>query len=380
LTLGGTLTGTTVQAATIGNTSAVHIGNGAALTSLTGANVSGTVSLATTSTYVTGLTASNVTTALTYTPVNRAGDTNIGGALTPNANATVNLGGTSAYWATGYFNAIQAPSITGVLQTAAQTGITLVGTLTGLTLSGTLTGTTIQAATIGNASAVHTGATYTATSSFNGPHNGTLGSAGGNTAIVSTLTATGNTTVSALTVNNSATVSGTLGLSGITTTSAVIQPNANASVNLGTNSLWWNNVYAVSFQGVSTTAQYADLAENYSSDAEYTPGTVLVFGGTAEVTQSTKPADNRVAGVVSTNPAYLMNSALTSGVSVALVGRVPCNVIGTISKGDMLVTSAIPGVATSAGGAPSMGTVIGKALQNYNSTEVGTIEIAVGRQ
>jgi hypothetical protein len=138
------------------------------------------------------------------------------------------------------------------------------------------------------------------------------------------------------------------------------------------------NFSAGTMTGTATRAQYADLAENYLPDALYAPGTVLIFGGDCEVTVSTTPLDTRVAGVVSTNPAHLMNGALTDGVAVALQGRVPCQVVGTIRKGDMLVTSDIPGVATSTA-TPQLGTIIGKALEDYNSQEVGTIEVVVGR-
>jgi hypothetical protein len=102
-----------------------------------------------------------------------------------------------------------------------------------------------------------------------------------------------------------------------------------------------------------------------------------VFGGEKEVTISTISDDRRVAGVVSTNPAHLMNGGI-DGVSVALQGRVPCRVYGLIYKGDLMVTSNIPGVARANNDA-KMGTVIGKALENYQSTEVGTIEVVVGR-
>jgi len=120
------------------------------------------------------------------------------------------------------------------------------------------------------------------------------------------------------------------------------------------------------------------LAELYSADAKYDPGTVLVFGGNNEVTVSTVSADPRVAGVVSTNPAHLMNSVLESEhkVAVALTGRVPTSVTGTIRKGDMMVTAGNGYAQASA--APAMGTVIGKALENF-SGDSGVIEIVVGR-
>jgi hypothetical protein len=159
-----------------------------------------------------------------------------------------------------------------------------------------------------------------------------------------------------------------------------ILPNANVTANIGSSTAWFSNVHAITFRGTSTTAQYADLAEVYESDSDYEPGTVLVFGTDTEVTMSTRHEDNRVAGVVTTNPAYLMNSDAT-GVAVALQGRVPCRVVGTIRRGDMMVTSTTPGVATACMPpfGPHIGTVIGKALQNYDSSEVGVIEIVVGR-
>jgi len=142
--------------------------------------------------------------------------------------------------------------------------------------------------------------------------------------------------------------------------------------NIGSSANAFNTIFAK-----ATTAQYADLAEKYESDYDYQPGTVLVFGTNTEVTISTQHKDNRVAGVVTTNPAYLMNSE-AAGVAVALQGRVPCRVIGFIQRGDMMVTSDTPGVATTCLH-PTVGTVIGKALQNYDSNQVGVIEIVVGR-
>lgn len=124
----------------------------------------------------------------------------------------------------------------------------------------------------------------------------------------------------------------------------------------------------------------ADLAEYYEGDTEYEVGTVLVFGGSHEVTISTIYSDTRVAGVVSDNAAYSMYGACPGFKNqIALQGRVPCKVVGKISKGDILVTSRIPGVAMAAIGKIEAGTSIGKALQDYNSFDVGIIEVAVGR-
>ena len=124
----------------------------------------------------------------------------------------------------------------------------------------------------------------------------------------------------------------------------------------------------------------ADLAEYYEGDKEYEVGTVLVFGGEKEVTISTKHHDTRVAGVVSNTAAFAMYDACPGHKNlVALQGRVPCRVVGKIQKGDLLVTSNIPGVAVSAGSNAAVGTVVGKALQTYDSDHIGAIEIAVGR-
>lgn len=123
----------------------------------------------------------------------------------------------------------------------------------------------------------------------------------------------------------------------------------------------------------------ADLAEFYEGDKEYETGTVLVFGGEKEVTTSNVKGDSRVAGVVSDNAAYSMYGACPGFKNqIALQGRVPCKVVGKIKKGDLLTTSGIPGVAGLAKD-PKPGTLIGKALQDYDSDHIGTIEVAVGR-
>ena len=116
----------------------------------------------------------------------------------------------------------------------------------------------------------------------------------------------------------------------------------------------------------------------YTSDSSYDVGTVVIFGGEKEITISNLGNDSRVAGVISENPAYLMN-ADSEGLPVALMGKVKCKVSGFINKGDMLSTHAQhKGVAKKAHD-PAPGTIIGKALEDYDSTEIGTINIVVGR-
>ena len=156
-------------------------------------------------------------------------------------------------------------------------------------------------------------------------------------------------------------------------TNAAVVPGANVTYNLGSSSLRWNTIF-----GQATSAQYADLAENYVADQEIEPATVVCFGGEFEVTVCNNDADRRVAGVVSTNPAHLMNSDCVGEhvVAVALQGRVPCRVVGSVHKGDMMVSAG--NGAARAEAEPKIGSVIGKALENFDG-ESGIIEVLVGR-
>jgi len=141
------------------------------------------------------------------------------------------------------------------------------------------------------------------------------------------------------------------------------------------------NFTAGVISATATNARYADLAERYTADADYEPGTVVELGGEQEVTQTTRPISVAIAGIVSTDPAYLMNADLTDGISVALIGRVPCKVIGTIHKGDILVSSLTPGHAEAHRDihSPPAGSVIGKAIESKSNDGSGVIEVLVGR-
>jgi hypothetical protein len=163
----------------------------------------------------------------------------------------------------------------------------------------------------------------------------------------------------------------------LSTTGPALIPSLVNAINLGSPEYKFNTMYATTFNGVATSAAYADVAENYLSDEEYLYGTVLEFGGEFEITIASLHSP-RIAGVVSLNPAHLMNcdcNGLT--VPVALLGKVPCKVIGKVQKGDMLI-SAGNGYAKAAI-YPQIGTVIGKALADYDSDQPGEIQIAVGR-
>jgi hypothetical protein len=151
-----------------------------------------------------------------------------------------------------------------------------------------------------------------------------------------------------------------------------IVPSANVTFNLGSLTNWYDTFY-----GLATQAQYADLAEKYLADVEYLPGTVVVFGGDQEITTSQTFADVRVAGVISSSPAYLMNAA-AEGLPVALRGRVPVQVLGAVSKGDLLVTSTQAGFAQSVGQNNSYGAaVFAKSLVTDGSNGSKIIEAVI---
>ena len=158
------------------------------------------------------------------------------------------------------------------------------------------------------------------------------------------------------------------------------EPALDDTYIIGSATKRYNTIYSTIFNGTATQAQYADLAENYTADAVYEPGTVVVFGGDEEVTVTKVRGDNRVAGIVSENPAYLMNSNQEGNnvTAIALQGRIKVKVIGMVRKGQMLVTSSTEGFA-SASTNPEIGTVIGKALEDKNSGDEGIIEVVVGR-
>lgn len=133
------------------------------------------------------------------------------------------------------------------------------------------------------------------------------------------------------------------------------------------------------FDGIATSAYYADLAERYAADEIYDIGTVVILGGPAEITASTQRADTAVAGVISKYPAFKMNSAAGTDEShpyVALRGRVPCKVTGKVRKGQLLVSSTKPGFAEAYRDNDNPHAVIGKAIQDFDSDD-GMIEILI---
>ena len=129
---------------------------------------------------------------------------------------------------------------------------------------------------------------------------------------------------------------------------AITNGGTDSVGNIGENSAKFNTIHAVTFSGVSTTAKYADVAEQYLADQEYDPGTVVCIGGVYEITSC--GLGDHPAGVISTDPAYLMNSGLTAGLPVALVGRVPVRIFGSVIKGQKVYSDLHGRASKNAGG------------------------------
>jgi hypothetical protein len=154
--------------------------------------------------------------------------------------------------------------------------------------------------------------------------------------------------------------------------------------NMGNSGQRWGTIYSVTFDGTATRALYADLAERYHSDTSYPTGTLMVFGGANEVTQTTQELEYSVLGVVSENPAYLMNAGAgrqSTHPAIGLKGRLPVRVIGPVSKFDYLIASEIPGVAKSLNRRPEPSdiySIVGRALEDKQDASEGLVLTAIG--
>jgi hypothetical protein len=132
----------------------------------------------------------------------------------------------------------------------------------------------------------------------------------------------------------------------------------------------------------ATSAQYADIAERFAADAVMTPGAVVMFGGSQEITETAEELSEKVFGVVSTQPAYMMNSGAGNNDShpfVAMTGRTPVRVTGTVNKGDRLVSSSVKGTARAARTGESINPfhVIGRALESKSDAGIGLVNCFV---
>jgi hypothetical protein len=245
----------------------------------------------------------------------------------------------------------------------------------------------VDGATVINAGLIAAGINSTNNILANGFVRGTNVISLGNVSAVQSVTALNMFANANLSVTNTANI-GTLNvLNDITSSANVIADNLLLNtgtvyargLNAGGNTIVGNITGKWKLTAGSTMeATFADLAEYYAGDNHIEPGTVVSFGGANEVTTCLEHMSTKVAGVVSTNPAYIMNSMIECEypIVIALQGRVPVKVTGIIEKGDMLV-SAGNGMATSSK-LPVLGSIIGKALENFSGIE-GTIEVAVGK-
>jgi hypothetical protein len=301
-----------------GNVSGVLSGDAGNISNVQGANVSGAVSFATTANAVAG---ANVSGEVAF-------------ATTANAVAGANVSGAVAFATTA--NAVAGANVSGTVASATLAAdATSANAVAGANVSGTVA----LATTAGTVS----------------------------TAAQPNITSTGTLT--------SLTVSGALDVLSGTLTADTLTTGASGTAGEITGN------WSLS-SGSRLSATYADLAENYEGDAEYSPGQVVDFGGEKEVTLSTTKCSQRVAGVVSTEPAFMMNEDCPGHkVAVALQGRVPTQVTGHCEKGDLMVSDG-NGHATAWHNVATImqpGVVIGKAIQAHTGPDLGIIEIAVGR-
>jgi hypothetical protein len=406
LSLPSTLNLSIVNAATLGNVGANVVGTGTYLTGLNASNLSsGTVPSAQISGAYTGitqvgtLTAGAIGTGFTAIPNSALANSSVtvtagtglsgGGAVSLGGTVTItNAGVTSAVAGTGISvsGATGAVTVTntGVTSAVAGTDISVSGATGAVTISDTSTLATVtgRGATTSTAVTLNGGVTST-TGTFSSNIKTTGGGIYGGTQGYAKFA----TTAGDILLDNGTTDTpgvhfyyGNNTNFGIDVASSLLRFTTNLDETGGAvqASLSTTGTFtATLFAGKATSAQYADLAENYLGDAAYEPGTVVMFGGENEVTLADIET-TAVAGVVSTNPAHLMNGGLEGEtvVALALQGRVPCKVFGPVRKGDMMI-SAGNGYAKAAKN-PSMGQVIGKALENLAEGK-GVIEIVVGR-
>jgi hypothetical protein len=176
---------------------------------------------------------------------------------------------------------------------------------------------------------------------------------------------------------------GDLALTG-TTTVQNLNPALNSAYSLGTTDLRFTNVWATTLNGTAVRAQYADLAERYHADAKYPIGTVVKLGGSKEITATTTEDDAQVIGVISENPAYLMNDGAgdpNEWLAVAMTGRVRVKIVGPVTKGQRIVSSNDTGVAKAVNDneITSIMTVIGRALRSNIDPNIKLVECIIGK-
>ena len=179
----------------------------------------------------------------------------------------------------------------------------------------------------------------------------------------------------AWTVPSPSVINATSAAIGTVTVNTALVPGANVTVNLGSSTSWFNNIY-----GTAVHAQYADLAERFHADQALIPGTVVELGGSAEITSVGADLSENVFGVISTRAAYLMNSQAGPDQThppVAVQGRVPVRVVGKVRKGDRLVSAGAGLARAGSPGEINTWNVIGRSLADKTSLGEGLVEAVV---
>ena len=339
-------------------------------------------------------------------------------AILPNSTATIWVGTDSQRFSYGFFNTLTAASFVGPSISGTQVtdnGNRVVTSVThtagsGISLTSQITGGPAASVTIANSGVLSANGTANQinVSSTTGNVTFSLPQNIHPAAFVNFANITANTVTSTAIFDSSARVltTATIGSYGITSvTGTANQVNVSGTVGGITLSLPQNihtgasptfsglTVSSLSASGGNATvsgnwslasgatfqATFADLAERYAADAEYEPGTVLVIGGNAEVTTTTRHGDTARAGIVSTNPAYTLNAEAGDDIThplIALAGRVPCKVKGFVRKGDLLVTSTEAGYAEVAHANDHPNAVLARALEDFEGT-TGIIQVMV---
>ena len=173
------------------------------------------------------------------------------------------------------------------------------------------------------------------------------------------------------------------GVTGTLTTQDIV-PTTNGAYSIGNTSVRYSAVWATTLNGTAVQAQYADLAERYQADAKYPIGTVVKLGGSKEITATTTENDTQVIGVVSENPAYLMNDGAgdpDEWLPIAMTGRVRVKIVGPVTKGQRIVSSDEPGVAMAVNDneLTSLMTVVGRALRSNTDPNIKLVECIIGK-
>lgn len=188
----------------------------------------------------------------------------------------------------------------------------------------------------------------------------------------------GGAQTTALTIDGATsivTVNTSLISTGSVTVGSILNGNADGVGNIGSGAKSFNTVFAK-----ATSAEYADLAERFASDAIYAPGTVVELGGSEEITICVDDLSPNVFGVVSTQPAYTMNAGSGNNdthPAIAMTGRVPVMTMGFVTKGDRLVSAGNGAARAATLSEVTAFNVIGRALADKTSEGLGPVEAIV---